>query len=229
MTELRFTLLADGPSDKALLAILEWLLRSIGVLCALTPKFAELQHLRKPPKRLVDRIRVAMELYPCDLLFVHRDAETQSPEERRVEIQEAVDELPPSLVPPCVCVIPVRMTEAWLLFEESALRSAAGNPNGRMALELPRASEIEALVDPKKVLHVLLETASGLSGRRLRNFSAKDRALRVVQFLEDDTPLRALSAFSALEADVHRTAVAQKWADDGRSPGSAGRRRPRRG
>jgi hypothetical protein len=34
-------------------------------------------------------------------------------------------------------VVPVRMTEAWLLADEFAIRSAPGNPNGTQSLDLP--------------------------------------------------------------------------------------------
>ena len=40
MSELAFTLLADGPSDRALLPILDWLLRQHSRE-ALTPQFAD--------------------------------------------------------------------------------------------------------------------------------------------------------------------------------------------
>jgi hypothetical protein len=38
---------------------------------------------------------------------------------------------------PVVCVVPVRMMEAWLLIDEMAIRRVAGNPNGRIPIELP--------------------------------------------------------------------------------------------
>ena len=47
-----------------------------------------------------------------------------------------------------VLVIPVRMTEAWLLIDELALRRAAGNPNGRNPLDLPALKDLEALPEP---------------------------------------------------------------------------------
>jgi predicted ATPase len=68
-------------------------------------------------------------------LFVHRDAERELLEKRVAEIHSVVSEAAQTkLVPPVVCVIPVRMQEAWFLFDESALRRAAGNPNGKQPL-----------------------------------------------------------------------------------------------
>lgn len=75
MSDLRYTLLCDGGSDRTLLPILEWLLREHHVSYALQPVWADLGRLPRPPKSLSDRISDTIALYPCDLLFVHRDAE----------------------------------------------------------------------------------------------------------------------------------------------------------
>src|SRR5262249_34801620 len=99
-------------------------------------------------RTLSDRIQKSIELYPCDLLFVHRDAEKELPERRRNEIRQAIELVSKETsFLPIVCVVPVRMQEAWLLFDEPALRRAAGNPNGRMILQLPHLGELEGLPD----------------------------------------------------------------------------------
>ena len=85
MRELRYTLTTDGSSDAALLPILTWLLRTNGVSCAIQPEWADSRQSRQPNKRkLVNRIRWSLDLYPCDLLFVHRDAERE-PRTKRVD------------------------------------------------------------------------------------------------------------------------------------------------
>ncbi len=75
MRELRFTLVADGSSDRALLPIFIWLLREHFGRIPIQPEFADLRRLPNPPRELFERIAKSVELYPCDLLFVHRDAE----------------------------------------------------------------------------------------------------------------------------------------------------------
>jgi hypothetical protein len=59
---------------------------------------------------------------------------------------------------PVVCVIPVKMTEAWLLIDEKAIREAAGNPKGRQPLNLPKPSKTEELSDPKETLKPIFRT-----------------------------------------------------------------------
>lgn len=159
-----------------------------------------------------NRIKVALDLYPCDLLFVHREAEGEEREARETEIHRAVAKAGSRLkIPPVVCVVPVRMMEAWLLFNESAVRRAAGNPNGRMYLDLPRPSTIENMPDPKAKMFDLLREASGLQGRRRKRFVAAGSARRIADFLDDFTPLRGVPAFDALEGDVAKMVERQGW------------------
>ncbi|MCX6636395.1 MAG: hypothetical protein NT090_15155, partial [Acidobacteria bacterium] len=73
MSTLEYTLVADGSSDRALLPILSWLLRSLGVSSGIDPKLADFGFLRNPPRLLRDRVRQSIDYYPCHLLFVHRD------------------------------------------------------------------------------------------------------------------------------------------------------------
>src|SRR5258708_1129171 len=168
MSELRYTLLSDGSSDRVLMPILSWALREQGVTLALTAEWADLRFLRTPPETLRGRIEAAIDLYPCDLLFIHRDAENADVEERRAEINAAIAEI--ATVPvPFVCVVPKRMAEAWLLFSENAIRSASGNPSGAVPIDLPNAGRIEEIADPKQMLYQLLRTASEHSGRRLKS------------------------------------------------------------
>jgi hypothetical protein len=84
---LRLTLLADGPSDACLLILLRWLVGTAVRDAQFESWFADLGVDRKPPKKLDARIRRAIELYPCDILFVHRDAESQPADDRYAEIQ----------------------------------------------------------------------------------------------------------------------------------------------
>ena len=209
MSDLRYTLLTDGSSDRVLVPLLTWLLREKNVRAAIQPQWAELRGLPNPPRDLYGRILTSIELYPCDLLFVHRDAEREPSEERVREIEDALlrGTSQGQAIPPAVCVVPVRMQEAWLLFDEAAIRQAAGNPTGRQGLGLPRVTSSEALPDPKEMLHGALRAASGLSGRRIHTFNARQAALRLADLIDDFAPLRALPAFQRLEADLGQLLV----------------------
>ena len=199
---LRYTLVTDGSSDRALLFVLDWLCRH-HVQEAVEGHWFDPRPLARLPMSLQDRLLRGRKLYPCDVLFVHRDAEAQDPQNRYEEIAEAVKALAESGADvPHVCVVPVRMTEAWLLFDETAIRRAAGNPNGTVNLDLPPVERAEQLPDPKDMLITAIRTASDLAARRLKKLNVPQCRLRVAELIRDFTPLRRLPAFRRLEDDV---------------------------
>jgi len=204
VTDLRYTLLSDGSSDQALLPLINWSLRAAGVTSAIRPEWADLGMLRHPPANLAQKIRAALDLYPCMLLFVHRDCETQTVTVRQEEIRRALDEAYASSAVrvPAVCVVPRRMTEAWLLISERAVRIASGNPTGRVPVSMPVITRLEDLPNPKETLFSVLREASELHGRRLRGLRVHRLIHRVVEFIDDFSPLRMLPAFTEFETEL---------------------------
>lgn len=211
MNKLDYTLLTDGSSDKALESVLTWLLRENGVDCAINSEWADLRRLRKPPKDLSDRIAMSLDLYPCDLLFIHRDAEKEPRQKRVDQIQAAIEKARKSVSIPAVCVVPVRMQEAWFLFDEAAIRKAAGNPRGKKPLQLPSIATVETKPDPKQLLYDLLRQASERTGRDLKKLRVAQLVHQVVLNIDDFSPLRVLPAFQALEDDIQQVIQQQRW------------------
>ena len=188
------TLVAEGSSDQALVPFIEFVLDAHCTIPHVTTFANDL-----PKGALSERIAQALRLHPCDLLFVHRDADRATVAEREQEIRDAALTAGKDLV---VCVIPVRMTEAWLLFDEQAIRNAAGNPNGRQDLQLPEPARCESIPDPKEVLHRAIQVASELPGRRRAKLSVPERVHRVAHGIDDFSPLLGLPSFRALQEDV---------------------------
>jgi hypothetical protein len=205
---IRYTLLTDGPSDRLLRFPIEWLLERLTAL-DFEGEWANPAILGRP-KGLDERIAAALENYPCQLLFVHRDAERDPREVRVAEIENALRNL--ACPPPAVCVVPVRMTEAWLLFNDRALREAASNPNGQMDLILPAIKTLEFLPLPKQLLRELLERASGLNKRRLKRFRWSQARQRVAELIDDFSPLEALPAFQSFRDELKQVLVENGWA-----------------
>jgi hypothetical protein len=212
---MRLALLSDGSSDQALLPVIAWLLGQWSTV-VFESVWADLRSLPRPPSKLAARVTAAIDLYPCDLLVIHRDAERE-PLEKRVE---EIDEATRSLHVAVVRLVPVRMQEAWFLFDEAAIRSAAGCPSGQMSLELPPLKSVEAAADPKKTLFQALTVASNLSGRRRKQFRPDVR--RVASLISDFSPLRRLPAFKAFERDLcaalHRLGMLRPDADAAPAP-----------
>lgn len=199
----------EGSSDAPLADIVELLFLREGVLVTLSrPDFAALQ----VPKDVRSRVRAGLKLVgtDVDLIVVHRDADNAGVDLRESEIIRAVSALDTraALVP----VIPVRMTEAWLLLDEPAIRQVAGNPNGRAALTLPKADAVERVADPKTVLHDCILTAACVTGRRrdrlAKRFGQSRRQL--LDRLDPDGPVSSLTSWRTLAA--HVADVAARWA-----------------
>lgn len=211
MRLITFTLLSDGSSDRCLLPHIQWTIDEAlaGETYQLNAQWADLRGQSQPANSLSDRIRRAVDLYPCDLLFIHRDGEGQPHTQREQEIADALDELRQQHLPLPVSVrlIPIRMQEAWLLIDEPAIRAAAGNPRGRVPLRLPRLAHLESLPKPKEVLHTALRAATELSARRLQNFNPEARAYQIGDCIADFRLLRQLPSFQRFEAEL-RQAIA---------------------
>jgi hypothetical protein len=195
---LRYTLVSDGTTDRALLPIINWLLLSIPDLAerGIEAQWADWRRRDKTPG-LAGKVEAALHDYPCDLLFVHRDAEASVRairEQRQDEIQRALE--PHSV--PYVGIVPVRMTEAWLLIDAEAICKAADNPHCQERIALPSLRRLEPHPDPKQLLHELLERASEKKGRRLEQFrrDLSWRRVRVAELISDFSPLFQLSAFA---------------------------------
>jgi hypothetical protein len=205
MDNLRYTLVAEGSSDRALMPILDWLLLENGIQSAVQSAFADIYEAAIAEKiTLAVKIRESVRLFPCDLLFVHRDADRETREKRVEEIETAVVNANLLIPQPYVCVIPVRMREAWLLFDEVAIRYAAGNHNGTMPLSLPSLNRLESLPNPKQELTNLLRAASGKRGRDLKKFRPNQKMHLITKRIDDFSPLRQLPAFQALENEIRQ-------------------------
>ena len=209
----RAIFLADGSSDEPLGEHLEVLCARRDLAVRVTTP--DLHLLPRPPgHRVADRLEAILKLGDVpDILFVHRDAEGQDPERRFAEVAEAVARISEGL--PAVAVVPVRMTEAWLLLDEQSIREVAGSPNATVDLGLPPTSRVEAQPDPKSALERALDLASGLAGRRRDRFRQRFAQHRriLLQRLDIDGPVRELSAWQHLESDLD--ALAERIADAG--------------
>lgn len=200
---IKYTLLADGSSDRMLLPIINWVLTRIPLLqdCRLIQQFAEPTAIPVKSAGLPGKVAASAEHYPCDLLFIHRDSEKEDRGNRIQEIHETMA-LYPDL--PFVCVTPVRMSETWLLIDADAIRRAADNPCSQAVIELPRLRDLEEVADPKRLLQELLIQASEFKGRRREKFR-RDlawRRQRVAEFIPDFSVLSQLPAFAAFHQET---------------------------
>lgn len=202
MKELKFTLIADGSSDKILLRIIKWSLDSNYPRLPNEGKFADFRSLPKPPGNLKEKVEASVRYFPFDVIFIHRDAEKTDMnmvKKRVAEIEKALNQ---KQFEKTICIIPVKMMESWLLFDSEAIRKASGNRNFRGKIELPPIKRTEKESKPKELLHKLLEEASGLRGRNLKRLNIDKAVHLVAENIDDFSPLRNLKAFNCFEHDI---------------------------
>jgi hypothetical protein len=193
-------LIGDGPSDQVLSLVIEWAIRRLRPDALLR----DVGFIPRRSRDLIEAIHSAASLLRPDLLFVHRDAERAALSDRRAQIPSVAG---------VVKVVPVRMTEAWLLISADAIRRAAGNPNGRVKLDLPPVKRLERLPDPKALLHELLIRASGLDSPRRKKLLRRDLGIlvrRVAALISDFSLLDDLTAYRDFEDDL-RVALDLVW------------------
>jgi hypothetical protein len=202
---LNFVLLSDGSSDQALIPILEDALYKYSVFNSIQGQRADLSRYNRPLRRLEEKIDCAVDLYNPDVIFIHRDAEKKSLQDRVNEIDHALSR--------CkifgldgrdhVKVIPIRMTEAWLLIDEMAIKKAAGNPTFKERLNLPKRRALENIPNPKSTLTDLIKKASNLHGRRLKKLNLGHCIQLIPRYIEDFTPLSGLPSYKFLLGQIN--------------------------
>lgn len=205
-----YTLVTEGSGDRVLLEPINWILEQhCGV--QFSGQWANPNALADASRDLRVRMMQVGRYYPADLYFVHRDIDVSTREHRENEIRGALEAS--GCVAPAICVIPVRMTEAWFLFSENAIRRAADRANGRVDLRLPSPAEVQRRADPKDVLEEKLVLASELTGRRLAQFRSdiSRRKSLVAINIDDYSPLRRHASFARTEQDIQEALAANGW------------------
>ena len=124
MKVLKFTLIADGSSDKTLLRIIKWSLDNLYPKLPNEGYYADFRTLPDPPKGLENKVAKAIIYYPFNILFIHRDAETISPKIINKRIEEIRAKLQEKDFERTICIVPIKMMETWLLFDLEAIKKA---------------------------------------------------------------------------------------------------------
>lgn len=207
---LNYVLVTEGRDDRMLHAPIDWLL-SQHCQVPFSGIWANPTSMSDSSRILSTRLSQTALFYPCQLAFVHRDTDTTTVAARVAEITcAATDAGYPS---PMVCVVPVRMTEAWFLFNEQAIRKAAGNPSSAVPLNLPDHNSAQRRADPKNIIEQALLTASEATGRKLKQFRAdiSTRKSLVSSYIDDFSPLRNYGAFVAFEQNLAACLAENGW------------------
>lgn len=215
---IRFLLVCEGSSDDALVHHIKKLLIKCGATEADGTPDHRIPSAVKQGQETSLAVKVeqglklsgALDLLP-DLLFIHRDADhyrntnAAGPDKRYNEIQAAVQSV--RYHGRYVGVVPVRMTEAWLLANECEIRCVAGKPDNRCNLNLPALRGIERIGNPKQCLQELLLQAGSPKGRRrIKDFKSENKFMshrrQLIENLPVGGPLERLPSWVRFRNDT---------------------------
>ena len=186
--------------------IIDWLLADLFPLIPKNGEFVNEGLLPAKTDGLAKAIIASVNAYPqSNVIFVHRDADNAGLNSRIDQVQSAIKEAQITYTS-AIPVVPVRMTEAWLMVSETALRIASNNPNGKIKLGFPSIKQLEKLAKPKQKIEELIRNASELSGRRLRSLRVNQCKHRIPFYYEIDDfqSLRRLNSFREFESSVRK-------------------------
>ncbi len=189
--QLTYDVIADGGTDRAPVPILNWAIHR------LDPHVEILEPVVRKRKGSVGQFLQSYQTGAM-LVFMHRDAEGES-------LSSRLSEFPSGSNYRVVPVVPVRMTEAWLLISSEAIAAAADRPD--QAVDLPPLTALESLANPKQVLENCLRSAAGdPTGRRRKKFDASlvTRRVNVANLIRDYSALEQVAAFRQFQVALAR-------------------------
>lgn len=209
MRWLGLALFAEGPTDYSFLVPL--LRREVEDICLKegigTIDVGEVIGVRSREgasraDRIVSSAREAREAF--HVLFIHADGHGSPQKAYGEQIQPAAQRLTAEVFGDdgaVVAVVPVRETEAWLLADGEALRSAWGTRLSDGELGLPaRPVEIEREQDPKRVLDRAYRAAGGRGGPR----GGAPGTFSIIGETVSLARVRLLSAFREMEEELEQ-------------------------
>lgn len=179
MASLVMALYAEGRTDQRFLSIIiqrtaenilaQWGRTTVDVLEPISLNRDIDRRLQRRVDRIVEAARRAAGYH---ILFIHADADHPTAEralEERIrpgiEAARSREDTCQELIP----LVPVQMTEAWMLADPEALRQVIGTSVSASALELPvRPRHVELESNPKQKLQRAIDIALASRARRRR-------------------------------------------------------------
>lgn len=209
MLQLQLAFCAEGSTDHRFFPILiqrtaRRIIEQQSTMNIIIPPIISVGFEKSGLKRAEHILQAACEATGSHVLIVHADADEPAPGKAFLErfqpgyqlVQRSDEKLCKTLVP----VIPVYMTEAWMLADANALREAIGIDIDIYQLGAPkRAKQVEAYANPKQVLKQIVEEAYAKKSRRHRSVEID----YLYELLPYEIRLERLNAVPAYRQFVH--------------------------
>lgn len=198
----------EGNTDQRFLeSIIKKTVEEVAILCNGLIETYDPIYLELPKKNeFVDRvISVAVEAFKTgiNILFIHVDADDDDDKHvRSFKIDPAfgaVDELDISACKNLVAIIPVQMSESWMLADIELLKSEIGTTKSNQDLNLTRAPE--KIANPKHLIEEVLRIAQEDLPRRRNKISILELYQPIGQKLSIDK-LEQMPSFQKFRSAV---------------------------
>lgn len=154
-------------------------------------------------------LQAARQSWGYQLLLIHSDADSRTAEAALGDrIQPGLDLVAQQDDQTALCrqmvpVVPVTMTEAWMLADAATLYRILGTAQPNDSLEIPTSpAEIERLADPKEHLNQILRNASATRSRRRRKSRTVGQLYEPLGEQINLAELSRLSAYQRFQADL---------------------------
>ena len=204
----------EGSTDLRFLGnIIQKTFENIALECISEIEVYQPEYLKKEGIGFIDQIvKLAEKFSYFHVICVHCDADSPSIENRmQHNINPAINEIKNTEGDLCkilVAVIPVQMTEAWMMADFDLLKEKMSTNKSNNELELPiRTNLIENLANPKECIINALKIAQISQPRRRKKLTISNLYSPISQELAIEK-LRILPSFKKFEENV-RNAMRQ--------------------
>ncbi len=198
----------EGSTDERFLSnIIQKSFENAVLNCNSEIEVYEPMHLRKHGDGYVNQItHIATEYSYFHVICVHCDADAPTIEKVMNEKMNpsftAVDNLESNACKNLVAIIPVQMTEAWILADCDLLKEKIGASKINAELGLPvRIREIEAINNPKETISNAIRVAQSNLPRRRRKLTISNLYTPISQEISIDN-LMQLSSYSLFMENI---------------------------
>jgi hypothetical protein len=202
-------LFREGNTDTRLLtSIIKRTFDSVSFECGNVIVISYIQTIEVKQRKFVDAMTNAakkcIEQYGINILCVHTDADYSTDEiAMRHKIEPALNKIYSMKGNSCkfiVPIIPVQMSEAWMLADKSLLKQCIVTTKSDHELGIDKAPE--SITDPKQVIEEAIRIArKGLTKRRRKNFNIGELYEPVGENISLES-LRQLPSFCKFEDNV---------------------------
>lgn len=202
---LQIAITTEGPTDNRFLPfIIQKTFENLALECKSDIEVYEPQEIEKITGPFIQSaINLSKKHNYFQILCIHCDADDSTEETvlrtKLTPVIEAIDNLEEDSCKNIVAVIPIYMTESWMLANPNLLSSRIDSTISASDLGLPRIGRIETITDPKQTIINAIKVSERTGRRRSKKLNISQLYSPIAKEIGLND-LRNLNSFQAFEA-----------------------------